>query len=132
MKKLILFMLIFSALAFSKAKAQQMYSDPNFLKCALHLYNAISFYDKAYYSENQETKVKELLPEIKQSVSVANQHFKFLGAKYSSDKEFKMFEENVKAMQKSCEFVTEEDKNWIMLYTLVKLNLQELLNHKLK
>lgn len=132
MKKTILFVLIFSALAFSKVNAQQMYSDPNFLKCALHLYNANSYLDEAYHSDNQDSKAQELLPDIQKNVNAANQYYQVLKTKYSTEKDFKTFEESVQAMQKSCEFISQGEKNWIMLYTLVKINLQDWINQKIK
>jgi hypothetical protein len=132
MKRITLLLLLSTLFIFSKSYSQTIYSDANFLKANLCLYGVCSNFDAVYKAENQQAEGENKLPQIKATLDIANKYYLLVKAKYATDKEFKTFEQNIQVIQKCYNYLKENDNTWALAYTLVKMNLEEMANKKIK
>ena len=125
-------MLLFTSFTYSKVDAQTIYSDVNFLKANICLFATCNTFDAVYKAENQQLEGEKQLAVIKNRLDLANKYYLILKVKYSSNKDFKLFEQNIQVMLKCYNYLKENDNTWALAFTLVKMNLDEMVNSKIK
>lgn len=123
MKKLFLLALLITVGVFSKAQAQSLKNDCDFLKSTTLTYHALSLFDEA-------KKSGKATPQLKKDVDKINVIHKDLKAKYPNDEDLKVFTMWVEVVNKSYSLLKEGDSTWQFAYSLLKLDLEEFINEK--
>ncbi|MBX9448805.1 MAG: hypothetical protein KL787_03405 [Taibaiella sp.] len=123
MKKVLLTILLLLGFAFLNVNAQtsksntqevSIYSDTNYLKANLHLFNAVITLDEIYFSENQKAESKKLLPALKYSIDEAKRMYQSVKAKSYPETDFKTFEINVLTLEKCYLLLKDNDESCVI------------------
>ncbi len=131
MKKVVFLFLI--ALGSSNImSAQELMSNPDFLKANLYMQNSIILFDEIYNAANQNEEGQSKMNVLQANIDKANKFYLRVKQTNPEGEMFKTFEENFQTIKKSKELLEENDGSWAFAYTLVKLNLQDFLNDELE
>lgn len=132
MKKAILLLTILISGIFPKLYSQELNSNVNFLKSNLYMQNMVMILNEIYKSENQTNITTENINTLNSNLTNINNHYNTIKQKYDKAKGFKTYEENVQGLNKTMEFLKNKDSNWTLLFYLIKLNLEDLVNKELE
>lgn len=132
MKKAILLLTILISGIFPKLYSQELNSDVDFLKSNLYMQNMVMVLNDIYKSENQTNITTENINTLNSNITNINNHYNNVKQKYDKAKGFKTYEENVQGLNKTIEFLKNKDSNWTLLFYLIKLNLEDLVNKELE
>lgn len=132
MKKAILLLTILISGIFPKLYSQELISNENFLKSNLYMQNMVMILNDIYKSENQTNITTENINTLNSNLTNINNHYNTIKQKYDKAKGFKTYEENVQGLNKTMEFLKNKDSNWTLLFYLIKLNLEDLVNKELE
>ncbi|WP_028123733.1 hypothetical protein [Epilithonimonas tenax] len=132
MKKAILLLTILISGIFPKLYSQELISNVNFLKSNLYMQNMVMILNDIYKSENQTNITTENINTLNSNLTNINNHYNTIKQKYDKAKGFKTYEENVQGLNKTMEFLKNKDSNWTLLFYLIKLNLEDLVNKELE
>ena len=132
MKKAILLLTILISGIFPKLYSQELISNVNFLKSNLYMQNMVMILNDIYKSENQTNITTENINTLNSNLTNINNHYNTIKQKYDKAKGFKTYEENVQGLNKTMEFLKNKDSNWTLLFYLIKLNPEDLVNKELE
>ena len=132
MKKTILLLTILIAGIFPKLYSQDLNSNVDFLKSNLYMQNMIMILNDIYKSENQTIISPENNVTLKSNLKNVNKLYNSVKLKDNKSKGFKTYEENVQGLNKTMEFLNNKDSTWTLLFYLIKLNLEDLVNKELE
>ena len=132
MKKAILLLTILISGIFPKLYSQELNSNVDFLKSNLYMQNMVMVLNDIYKSENQTNITTENINTLNSNLTNINNHYNTIKQKYDKAKGFKTYEENVQGLNKTMEFLKNKDSNWTLLFYLIKLNLEDLVNKELE
>lgn len=132
MKKAILLLTILISGIFPKLYSQELNSNVDFLKSNLYMQNMVMVLNDIYKSENQTNITTENINTLNSNLTNINNHYNTVKQKYDKAKGFKTYEENVQGLNKTMEFLKNKDSNWTLLFYLIKLNLEDLVNKELE
>ncbi len=116
----------------SSSKNNPIYSDVNFLKANLHLFSIVVALDEVQNASNQENEKKRVLPVVKSSIDETKRLYNLVKSKSYSESEMKAFEQHVLVIERTLEMLKSKDPSWVLAYTLVKMNLTELVEKNIK
>lgn len=132
MKKAILLLTILISGIFPKLYSQELNSNVDFLKSNLYMQNMVMVLNDIYKSENQTNATTENINTLNSNLTNINNHYNTVKQEYDKAKGFKTYEENVQGLNKTMEFLKNKDSNWTLLFYLIKLNLEDLVNKELE
>ena len=136
MKKTIVFLIVYVALIFSTLKAQNVFSDSNFLKATNNLFSASISLDAILLSENKLSERNKSIASIKENLKVSRMFYTFLKGKYPKDVQVEKLKQWNDVLQRIMDALSSEewesDGIWQLAHVLIKMDLQELVSQKLK
>lgn len=136
MKKTTLLLLIFTVLTISKLNSQSIYSEVNFLKATNHLFSASFSIDGIIKAENQQQEMDQNLSYLKTNLAQSQKCYAALKAKYSTNKQLVQLKQWNDVLKKIVDGFTSDnwqtEPTWQLGYSLLKLDLLDMVNMKLK
>ena len=136
MKKTLFLLFASIAIFTSSVNAQNIYSDASFLKATNHLFSACFSIDAIIKAENKATERTTLLPLIKANLNASTKYYDAIKSKFQNDKQLTQWKLWNDVLQKGIEGLNSEswenDSMWQMGYSLLKLDVLDMVNKKLK
>ncbi len=127
MKKISMIAILFVMAVFSGVNAQNLKNDCKFQKSVNLIYSSIYQYDEV---KRDDLETSKSIPILSKNLVKLKSEFSEIKTKYSTDEDFKEFENWVLVLEKSLESLKKDDSVWQMGYTLVKLNLNDFMKLK--
>lgn len=136
MKKIALLLIITVTLLANGVTAQEIYSNSNFLKATNHSFASCYTLDAIVKGENQQAERDKALPLLKNNLSISKRCYNAIKAKYPTDNQLKKLQSWNEVLQKVVNGLDSENWQteplWQLGYFLVKLDLHDMVNLKLK